>query len=71
MSTNLVLSTIEAKGDIIVGTADNTISKLTAGTNGYVLSANSSTATGLEWKQVASDPITSQAAAMFIMDIGS
>ena len=71
VSTNVVLSIIDAKGDIIVGTADNTISKLSAGTNGYVLSANSSTATGLEWKQVASDPMSSQAAAIFIMDIGA
>lgn len=70
-STNVVLNTFDAKGDLIVGTADNTISKLSVGTNGYVLSANSSTATGLEWKQIASDPLTSQAAAMFIMDIGA
>lgn len=70
-STNVVLNTFDAKGDIIVGTADNTISKLSAGTDGQVLAANSSTATGLEWKQIASDPLTSQAAAMFIMDIGA
>jgi len=71
VSTNVVLNTIDAKGDLIVGTADNTITKISAGTNGYVLAANSSTATGLEWKQVASDPMTSQAAALFIMDIGA
>jgi len=70
VSTNVVLNTIDAKGDLIVGTADNTITKISAGTNGYVLAANSSTATGLEWKQVASDPMTSQAAALFIMDVG-
>jgi hypothetical protein len=70
VSTNIVLNTIDAKGDLIVGTADNTISKLSAGTNGYVLAANSSTATGLEWTQVSSNPMTSNAAAMFIMDIG-
>jgi len=70
VSTNIVLNTIDAKGDIIVGTADNEISKLSAGTNGYVLSTNSATATGLEWKQVSSDPMTSQAAAIIIMDIG-
>jgi len=71
VSTNVVLNTIDAKGDLIVGTADNTISKLSVGTNGHVLAANSSTATGLEWKQIASDPLTSQAAALFIMDIGA
>lgn len=71
VSTNIVLNTIDAKGDLIVGTADNTISKLSAGTNGYVLAANSATATGLEWTQVSSNPMTSNAAAIFIMDIGA
>lgn len=71
VSTNVVLNTIDAKGDLIVGTADNTISKLSAGTNGYVLAANSATATGLEWTQVSSNPMTSNAAAIFIMDIGA
>jgi hypothetical protein len=48
--TSAILSTaINAKGDLIAGTADNTAGILTAGTNGYILSTNSSTATGLEW----------------------
>jgi len=48
--TNAILTTtINAKGDLIAGTADNTAGILTAGTNGYILSTNSSTATGLEW----------------------
>jgi hypothetical protein len=41
--------TTYAKGDLIAGSGTNTLAKLTAGTNGYVLKANSSTATGLEW----------------------
>ena len=44
-----VLNTIDAKGDLLVGTADNAASKLIVGANGTVLRANSSTATGLEW----------------------
>jgi len=40
---------IDAKGDLIVGSADNVATRLGVGTNGYVLSANSSTGTGLEW----------------------
>jgi len=48
--TNAILTTtINAKGDLIAGTSDNTAGILTAGTNGYILSTNSSTATGLEW----------------------
>jgi len=43
-------SVINAKGDIIVGTANDTASVLNvAATNGYVLSVNSSTTSGLEW----------------------
>lgn len=38
-----------AKGDLIAASAATTLSKLSAGTNGYILSANSSTTTGLEW----------------------
>lgn len=40
---------VDNKGDLITATADNVPSVLTVGTNGYVLTANSSTATGLEW----------------------
>jgi hypothetical protein len=38
-----------AKGDLIVGTANNTAAILTAGTNDYVLTAASGEATGLKW----------------------
>jgi hypothetical protein len=42
-------STVDAKGDLIVGTADNTVGRLAVGVDGYVLKANSATGTGLEW----------------------
>jgi len=42
-------STIDAKGDLIVGTADNAYSRLAVGANNTVLTADSSTATGLKW----------------------
>lgn len=38
-----------AKGDLIAASASTTLDKLTVGANGYILSANSSEATGLEW----------------------
>ena len=41
--------TTYVKGDLIAGSGTNTLAKLTVGTNGYVLKANSSTATGLQW----------------------
>ena len=37
------------KGDLIAASASTTLSKLGVGTNGFILSANSSTTTGLEW----------------------
>jgi len=39
----------DAKGDLAVGTGANTAAKLAVGTNGQVLSADSTTATGLKW----------------------
>lgn len=47
-------SAFDAKGDILVGTADNTLTKLSVGTNGYVLKANSSATNGIEWAAQAS-----------------
>jgi len=42
-------SLFDAKGDILVASADNTPTKLSVGTNGYILTANTSAATGIEW----------------------
>jgi hypothetical protein len=44
-----VINAINAKGDLVVGTANDTVTRLGVGTNGYVLTANSSTTSGLEW----------------------
>jgi hypothetical protein len=44
---------VDAKGDLITATADNTPARLAVGaTNGHVLKVNSATATGLEWGAV-------------------
>ena len=51
-STAINPTLLDAKGDIIVATAADTPGKLTVGTNGYYLKANSGTATGLEWAAV-------------------
>lgn len=45
-------SIVDAKGDIITATADNTPVRLAVGTNDQYLKVNSSTATGLEWAAV-------------------
>jgi hypothetical protein len=58
LATSISNTLFDAKGDILVATAADTPGKLTVGTNGYVLKANSATATGLEWG--AYDPLPSQ-----------
>jgi hypothetical protein len=42
-------SLFDTKGDILVASADNTPAKLAVGTNGYLLTANSSATNGVEW----------------------
>jgi len=47
--TNSMATAIDAKGDLIAGTGADTFNKLTVGANNTVLTADSSTATGLKW----------------------
>jgi hypothetical protein len=47
--TNSMATAIDAKGDVIVGTGADAFSRLAVGTNNQVLTADSSTATGLKW----------------------
>jgi|LakMenE01Jun11ns_1017448.scaffolds.fasta_scaffold9706408_3 hypothetical protein len=51
-------ATVDAKGDLIAGTADNTIARLAVGANDTVLTADSSTATGLKWGTIAAGSLT-------------
>jgi hypothetical protein len=47
-------SIIDAKGDLIVGTADNTPARLPIGSNNFVLTADSSQTSGMKWAAAAS-----------------
>ena len=40
---------VDAKGDLLVASAADTVTRLAAGTNGYVLTANSGATNGVEW----------------------
>jgi hypothetical protein len=51
--TTPTISTIDAKGDLLAGTADNTIGRLAVGTNGQILTADSAETTGLKWVAAA------------------
>jgi hypothetical protein len=44
-----IIPTVDAKGDLIVGSADNTVAKLAVGAEGTVLLVDPSTPTGLAW----------------------
>lgn len=59
---------IDAKGDLIVGSAADTATRLPVGANGYVLTANSGTGTGLEW--VATSGATTGDDANLILGFG-
>jgi hypothetical protein len=52
LADSIARSLFDAKGDILVATSADTPGKITVGTNGHYLKANSSTATGLEWAAV-------------------
>lgn len=49
LSTAVLKTDFAAKGDILSASANDTLSILSVGTNGAVLTANSATATGLQW----------------------
>ena len=55
--TDIPQSIVDAKGDLIVGTAADTVGRLAVGTNGYFLSADSSAGTGLAWAAVDTSAI--------------
>jgi hypothetical protein len=58
---------IDAKGDLIAGTAADTAAKFTLGTTGQVLKVNTATATGLEWSTDNAGITTGKAIAMAIV----
>jgi hypothetical protein len=53
-------STVTTKGDIIAATASATVTRVGAGTNGFILTADSAEAAGIKWAAAASQ-IPSQA----------
>jgi hypothetical protein len=56
--TNSMATAIDAKGDLIGGTGADTFARLAVGANNTVLTADSSTATGLKWAAGSSSGLT-------------
>lgn len=52
------INLVNAKGDLIAGTADNTVDRLGVGTNGQVLTADSTASTGLAWTTATNNSMT-------------
>jgi hypothetical protein len=52
-SAAIAKTIVDAKGDIIAATASDTVSRLAVGANDTVLTADSTTATGLKWAAAA------------------
>jgi hypothetical protein len=71
LATAISNTVIDAKGDLIVGTAADTVGKLTAGTNGYYLQTDSSTATGLKWAAVDALPSQTGNSGKYLTTDGS
>jgi hypothetical protein len=60
IADGILATTINAKGDLLVGTANDTVARFAVGTDGQYLKANSSIATGLEWSAVSQYSLPSQ-----------
>jgi len=58
-ATGIPATIFDAKGDIIAATAADTASRLAVGTNGQVLTADSTASTGLKWATASSGGMTS------------
>jgi hypothetical protein len=71
LATAIDKALFDAKGDILVATAADTPGKLTVGTNGYYLKANSATATGLEWASVDALPSQTGNSGKYLTTDGS
>lgn len=70
LDAKVAATVVDAKGDLLVGSADNTVARLQVGTNTYVLTANSGATYGVEWAAVPASAPDSEnaivAAAVFI-----
>lgn len=60
-SSKIPLSTIDAKGDLLLGTANDTVGRQAVGANNTLLVANSGQTNGVEWRALAAGDIPANA----------
>ncbi len=56
---------VDAKGDIFVATADNTVGRLAIGANGTYLTADSAETGGVKWSAVTIDTASIEIGSLF------
>jgi hypothetical protein len=61
------LPLVDAKGDLLVASADNTVTRLAVGTNDFVLTADSAEATGVKWAAASGGGGTIGLEAVFLL----
>jgi hypothetical protein len=71
VADSIARSLFDAKGDILVATSADTPGKLTVGSNGQYLKADSSTATGLAWASVDALPSQTGNAGKYLTTNGT
>jgi len=64
-SSGIQATIVDAKGDLIAATAADTVARLAVGTNGQILTADSTAATGLAWTTLASQKVVQIVAATY------
>jgi hypothetical protein len=58
VANTIAPTVVDAKGDLLAGTAADTVGRLAVGTDGQLLAADSGETTGLKWTTPASDGLT-------------
>jgi hypothetical protein len=71
VATAIPNSILDAKGDLIVASSADTPGKLSVGTNGYFLKANSGAALGVEWAAVDALPSQTGNSGKYLTTDGS